>query len=309
MNSTFLRVLATLMVIAAIVTAYIGYKLSQKKPADSIKVVVPTYTQVIARNTLPAGHVLVIEDLDTATTSVLDKHAFSDPQALIGKATTTSIMQGAAFTASHFPASSVLGQALAPHERAVAIKVNEVVGVGGFIKPGDHVDVLLYLRSERETGEVSSAQVILTDVKVLAYGSLTSESLSSQPESLTPSTPAKLGADNNSDIKNSKDSRSAILAVNAQDMAKLMLGENTGSLRLALRGETSATQGPAMASNQLVRLSEVSQSPGVKAPGLSPTTIETTQAESSKRPVTATSKREQVIVHLGEKTEVIHVAR
>jgi pilus assembly protein CpaB len=309
MNSTFLRVLATLMVIAAIVTAYIGYKLSQKKPADTIKVVVPTYTQVIARNTLPAGHVLVIEDLDTATTSVLDKHVFSDPQTLIGKATTTSIMKGAAFTASHFPASSVLGQALAPHERAVAIKVNEVVGVGGFIKPGDHVDVLLYLRSERETGEVSSAQVILTDVKVLAYGSLTSESLSSQPESLTPSTPAKLGADNNSDIKNSKDSRSAILAVNAEDMAKLMLGENTGSLRMALRGEASATQGPAMANIQLVSLSEVSQSPGVKAPGLSPTTIETTQAESSKRPVTATSKREQVIVHLGEKTEVIHVAR
>lgn len=309
MNSTFVRVLATLMVIAAVVTAYIGYKLSQKKPADSIAVVVPTYTQVIASKTLPAGHVLVIEDLETATTSTLDNRSFSDPQALVGKATTTSIIKGAPFRSSHFPASSALGQALAPNERAVAIKVNEVIGVGGFIKPGDHVDVLLYLRSERETGEISSAQVILTDVKVLAYGTLTGESETSQPESLTPSTPSKLAANNQSDIKNNKDSRSAILAVHAEDMAKLMLGDNTGSLRLALRGEASASNGSSTVSHPLVRLSEVSQSFGVKAPGLPPAIIEPAQVNTNIKPVTATSKREQVIVHLGEKTEVVHVAK
>ncbi len=309
MNSTFVRVLATLMVIAAVVTAYIGYKLSQKKPVDTIAVVVPTYTQVVASKTLPAGHVLLIEDLETATTSTLDNRAFSDPQALIGKATTISIIKGTPFNASHFPASSMFGQSLAPNERAVAIKVNEVVGVGGFIKPGDHVDVLLYLRSERETGEISSAQVILTDVKVLAYGTLTGESETSQPESLTPSAPAKLGADNKSDIKNNKDSRSAILAVHAEDMTKLMLGDNTGSLRLALRGEAPAGHGSATVSHPLVRLSEVSQSPGVKAPGLPTAMIEPAQVNTNIQPVTATSKREQVIVHLGEKTEVIHVAK
>lgn len=308
MNSTFLRVLATLMVIAAVVTAYIGYKLSQKTTTDSIAVVVPTYPHVIASKTLPAGQVLVIEDLEIATTPTLDKRSFSDPQALIGKVTTTAIIKGTPFSPSHFPASSVLGQSLAPNERAVAIKVNEVVGVGGFIKPGDRVDVLLYLRSERETGEVSSAQVILTDVKVLAYGTLTGESEASQPDELMPSTPAKLGSDK-SDIKNTKDSRSAILAVHAEDMAKLMLGDHTGSLRLALRGEASTSNSSPKPHHPLIRLSEVSQSHGVKAAGLSSTIIEPAQANTTTKPVIATPKGEQVIVHLGEKTEVMHVAR
>lgn len=310
MNSTFLRVLATLMVIAAVATAYIGYRLSQKKPADTLKVVVPTYTHVIARNTLPAGHVLVSADLETATTSQFDKRSFSDPQALVGKTTTTPIIKGAPFNTSYFPASSVLGQGLAANERAVAIKVNEVVGVGGFIKPGDHVDVLLYLHSERETGDISSAQVVLTDVKVLAYGTLTAEDEPSPADPSAPATPPKLGASNRSGISNNKDSRSAILAVPAQALAKLMLADNTGTLRLALRGEI-ADSSAAVTSNQPVRLSEVSQAPAVPAPGLAQTISQPVQvqADTSQSPVIKAPRGNQVIVHLGEKTEVIDVAR
>lgn len=309
MNSTFLRVLATLMMIAAVATAYIGYRLSQKKPADTLKVVVPTYTHVIAKNTLPAGHVLVSADLETTTTSQFDKRSFSDPQALVGKTTTTPIIKGAPFNTSYFPASSVLGQGLAANERAVAIKVNEVVGVGGFIKPGDHVDVLLYLHSERETGDISSAQIVLSDVKVLAYGTLTEETESSLPDTSTPAAPAKLGAANRSGISHSKDSRSAILAVPAQALPKLMLADNTGTLRLALRGEI-ADSNPAGTNSQLVRLSEVSQAPAIPAPGLHPMTEPAqVQANTNKIPVTNAPRGERVIVHLGQKTEVIDVAR
>lgn len=308
MNSTFLRVLATLMVIAAIVTAFVGYKLSQKKPTASLAVVVPTYTQVIAKNTLAAGHVLVAEDLETATSPQFDKHAFSDPQALLGKAMAAPIVKGAPFNAAHFPVISELGQALAAHERAVAIKVNEVVGVGGFIKPGDHVDVLLYLRQERETGEVSSAQVVLSNVKVLAYGALTAESESAQAEPLTPAAPAKLGSSNRSE-KNGKDSRSAILAVPAAEMAKLMLADSTGSLRLALRGEAlPAISNAAVADNQFIRLADVSQ-PAASKQAAPSNAVASSQVIVKKPAASASPKQERVIVHRGEKTEVIHVAR
>ena len=309
MNSTFLRVLATLMVIAAIATGYVGYRLSQKKPSDTLAVVVPTYTQVIAKNTLAAGHVLVMDDLETATIPQFDKHAFSDPQALIGKAITTPIPKGVPFHTSHFPVSSLLGQALAPNERAVAIKVNEVIGVGGFIKPGDHVDVLLYLRQERETADISSAQVILTNVKVLAYGTLTAEAESSQDDALAPSAPGKLGSDNRSE-KNGKDSRSAILAVHAQDTARLMLADSTGSLRLALRGETvPGANNTALADSQFIRLGDVSQASGSKLTPLSQTVAAPAQVTMQKNPIIPAPKRERVIVHLGGKTEVVDVAR
>ena len=306
MNSTFLRVLATLMVIAAVVTGYIGYRLSQKKPSDNLAVVVPTYTQVIAKNTLPAEHVLVVEDLETATTPNADKRAFSDPQALVGKVTNAPIIKGAPFNASYFPAVSALGQALAPNERAVAIKVNEVVGVGGFIKPGDHVDVLLYLRSERETGDISSAQVVLNNVKVLAYGTLTGETESSQADASTPAAPAKLGANSRAE-KNGKDSRSAILAVHANDIAKLMLADSTGSLRLALRGEASPGGNDTVANSQFIRLGEVSQQATSTHTALPLPAA--AQVIVSKHPTAPPPKGERVIVHMGDKTEVINVAR
>jgi pilus assembly protein CpaB len=204
----------------------------------------------------------------------------------------------------------LLVQALAPHERAVAIKVNEVIGVGGFIKPGDYVDVLLYLRADRETGEASSAQVVLTNVKVLAYGALTAETESSQEDTIIQPSSNKLGTgDTQSAPKKEKDSRSAILAVADQDISKLMLAESAGVLRLALRGSPLPnTSAPISAGNQFIRLGDVSQS----SVGPLSNHVKTGAALSkvtAKSPKTTVTKRERVIVHRGEKVEIVNVAR
>lgn len=311
MNSTFLRVLAILMAIAAIVTAYAGYRLSHKKPADTLAIVVPSYSQVVARNDIPAGHLLAMEDLVTASTQQQDKQTFSAPQDLIGKTTTVAVMKGAPFNVSQFSAGNLLGQTLAPHERAVAIKVNEIIGVGGFIKPGDHVDVLLYLRADRETGEISSGQVVLTNVKVLAYGTLTSKTESSQNDALTQSETKKLGADNGrSENKNGKDSHSAILAIHANDLSKLMLADSSGVLRLALRGEAlpDATAS-STTDNQFIALGQVSQLSGHPLSTPAKTTAASTHLTVKKNPAPSSTKRERVIVHQGEAVTVVNVAR
>lgn len=311
MNSTFLRVLATLMAMAAIVTAYLGYRISHKPPVNAVKVVVPTYPQAVARNEIPAGHVLLAEDIEIANMQQRDKQAFSDAQSLIGKVPSMAVSKGAPFKTMHFTADHPLGQSLAPHERAVAIKVNEVIGVGGFIKPGDHVDVLLYLRTDRETGEVSSAQVVLPNVRVLAYGALINTKESSQPEESTPAVPTKLGTSNSKpDINSGKDSRSAILAVSDQDVAKLMLADSSGILRLALRGEVMPAAGSmATTGNQLIRLGDLAQSSGSALPTPAKTTTALSQGSTKKNPITPAPKRERIIVHRGEKIEVVNVAR
>ena len=48
--------------------------------------------------------------------------------------------------------------------RAVSVRVDDVVGVGGFILPGNRVDVI----AARATGERAYAETILSNVKVLA---------------------------------------------------------------------------------------------------------------------------------------------
>jgi pilus assembly protein CpaB len=53
--------------------------------------------------------------------------------------------------------------------RAVSVRVNEVIGVAGYVLPGTHVDVLATLSPTRDQVDVTS-KVVLTNVQVLAAG-------------------------------------------------------------------------------------------------------------------------------------------
>jgi pilus assembly protein CpaB len=53
--------------------------------------------------------------------------------------------------------------------RAVTVRTNDVEGVGGFVLPGDHVDVLLTRQAERTTG---MNDVVIQNAKVLAVDQL-----------------------------------------------------------------------------------------------------------------------------------------
>jgi pilus assembly protein CpaB len=53
-----------------------------------------------------------------------------------------------------------------PRMRAMSVKVNEVIGVAGFVTPGTRVDVLVTMREQ--TGSVT--RVVVSNVQVLAAG-------------------------------------------------------------------------------------------------------------------------------------------
>jgi hypothetical protein len=53
--------------------------------------------------------------------------------------------------------------------RAVTVRVNDVEGVGGFVLPGDHVDVLLTRQNERANG---TNDVVIQNARVLAVDQL-----------------------------------------------------------------------------------------------------------------------------------------
>ena len=53
--------------------------------------------------------------------------------------------------------------------RAVSVRVNEVIGVAGYVLPGTRVDVVATLNPGERQAEMTS-KVILTDVEVLAAG-------------------------------------------------------------------------------------------------------------------------------------------
>ena len=59
---------------------------------------------------------------------------------------------------------------ISPGKRAVAIPLNEVVGVGGHIFPGDYVDIIATLDSRDEDTYFDYSKIIVENIRVLAVG-------------------------------------------------------------------------------------------------------------------------------------------
>jgi pilus assembly protein CpaB len=113
--------------------------------------------------------------------------------------------------------------------RAVAVRVNDVVGVGGFVLPGDRID-LLYTRNQHKE-QAASTDILIQNVRVLAI-------------------------DQDADQK--KDQPAVVkvvtLEVNSLDAQKIALAQTTGSLSLTLRAAGSLDRAAAqrVVENELV---------------------------------------------------------
>jgi len=70
---------------------------------------------------------------------------------------------------------------ISPERRAVSVKVDNVVGVAGFISPGARVDVLATLRRVDMEKALPFSKVILQDVKVLAIDQKLEEARGGDP--------------------------------------------------------------------------------------------------------------------------------
>ena len=66
-------------------------------------------------------------------------------------------------------AGAGLPPSIPPGMRAVSVKVNEVVGVAGFVVPGTRVDVMVTL-TNRQQGQESMTRVVVSNVQVLTAG-------------------------------------------------------------------------------------------------------------------------------------------
>lgn len=98
-------------------------------------------------------------------------------------------------------------------QRAITIKVDEIAGIGGFINPGDHVDIVAILN---KGDEQNISKTILQDVLVIAVGD----------KVLDPNALSEASAKVVSQIT---------VALTPQESEKLALAQNLGQLQLVLR--------------------------------------------------------------------------
>ncbi len=113
---------------------------------------------------------------------------------------------------------ATLSASLGPDMKAVSIRVNDVLGVAGFVLPGDRVDVMLTRdRKDNDGNNTSYIDVLLQGVRVLAV-------------------------DQSADDRSDKPSvvKTVTFEVSTTEAQKLALASSVGTLSLALRNIASS---------------------------------------------------------------------
>jgi len=186
---------------------------------------VPTATVVVAAVDLPVGTRLAAEHLQSVEwpAASCPESAVSDAATLQGQIVAVHIVRGEAVLLDKLVSGRTGGDlaALLPEgSRAVSVRVDDVVGVAGFIHPGDSVDVIVTMRPD-EAGEAPFvSKTILQDIRVLAVGKEV-DARARQGDRVQPATVATLQVDSG-------------------QAEKLALAANRGQILLALRGAADA---------------------------------------------------------------------
>jgi len=97
------------------------------------------------------------------------KGAFLDFDALVGQVAKQSVYAGEIILKSRIaelPPGSPLAAVILEGKRAITVRVNDVIGVAGFLLPGSRVDVI-------STTKKGGSNTILQDIKVLAVDQTT----------------------------------------------------------------------------------------------------------------------------------------
>lgn len=230
MSPMVLRWAAVGLVVLACVMAVIGWSLSRTAmttSVDSVSGPEPTpeplgHPVLVAARDLAAGERPAdLEDaLRLAYFPKPPESTFSALDQLPDTRLARPLAEGDVLRESGFVGGSALAEVVPPGFRAVGVGIDAVIGGGGFVAPGDRVDVLYFAEAQGEGGERHRlARRLFADVSVLGVG-----------ERL-------VGVDGD-DEKGGE--RTAVLAMPETETARLLLAETTGRLRLAVVGSEEA---------------------------------------------------------------------
>ncbi len=177
----------------------------------------PTFPLVVATTKLPYGTVLQPEHVKSVewASSVRPEGSFSDPQGVIGRAIMDGVVPGEPIIETRLApkdAGGGLASVIPKGKRAVSVRVNEIIGVAGFVLPRTRVDVVVSVNPGGEKSK-SASKMILQNVEVLAAGQKIEQDEEGKPETVNVIT----------------------LLVTPEESEKLTLASHEGDLQLALR--------------------------------------------------------------------------
>ncbi len=208
-------------IFSALIVSVFAYGWLQQKSRVKVQAV-ETQPVVVSAIDLPWGTVLTkdVVKVEPFLKKSLPGGHFIDPAAIENRTLLHPVKTGELILESRLAPTSAqgggVGAIITPKKRAMAVKVDRVVGVSGFIHPGNRVDVLVTLD---QSGKVAApiTKIVLENVLVLAAGAEMEKS-------------GKQEKPTQVDV--------VTLEVTPEEGEKLALAFTEGKLQLALRNST-----------------------------------------------------------------------
>ena len=213
------QLVAVLMVLISLGLGWYAWVLGKRslteKPAATSA---PRLNVVVAAKPIPAGVPIAKDAVKVEVMTVKPEGAFDNVASVEGKIPADNLVIGEPVLSHEmFSPERGIVSAVRPGERAVALKVDEVVGVGNRLNPNDMVDVFAIMRRNNDEIAESQSKMLLSGVRVLAVGNRSVQGRDmSLPDATSPP-------------------RTVVLAVPFNEVNRLALAGEMGKILLALR--------------------------------------------------------------------------
>jgi pilus assembly protein CpaB len=171
MNNRTKRVIVVLVIAiaAASAAAYGMYRAISNIPVRTVEVA-STY-EVVASKSMPMGTRLTADSVKLVAWPARAPLAngFTDVDAVVGRGLISAVVENEPLTESKLApkdAGAGLPPSIPEGMRALSVKVDEVIGVAGFVTPGTRVDVLVTVRQNND----SITRTVVSNIQVLTAG-------------------------------------------------------------------------------------------------------------------------------------------
>ena len=233
-NGRTFAVLVLAVALAGLAT-YGVYRAISSIPVREVEVA--NYKVVVAGKPLSVGALLTADDVKLVSWPARSPvvGGFTDVKDVVNRGLLVSVLENEPITASRL-ASIEAGGGLPPSiptgMRAMSVKVNEVIGVAGFVVPGTRVDVLMTIRGA--TANDTMTRTVVSNVQVLTAGTRYDQEKAREGEPI-PSTVVTL-------------------MVTPEDAERITLAQVQGQIMLALRNplDTAMTDTPGIRTGALM---------------------------------------------------------
>lgn len=263
MRANSLRILAVLLIVVGIGIAVVGYlQATAPEPvevndgAENDRKPTPQRV-VVASRTIEAGERIEASAIEVTRRSVEESgESAADaltPEEVVGRRALLEVSEGDVVTTDLLEAPeqvTPLAGAVAPGHKALAIEVNEIEAAGGYLVPGDKVDLIWFL--DHREGNGPYARTLVREVRVLAFGEAfdreapaASGDRQDGPDegagSARDEKPADRGQEKD-DVDRQPRARSVVLELTDDHIADVLLAARTGQIRLAVHASGSGEE-------------------------------------------------------------------